>query len=184
MELLDALGSTFNHAGDVIGGVRPDQLNDPTPCTKWDVRTLIGHSLGVVMNMGRGARGEELLANLDASILVDDIGAQFQAEAAATLAAWRARGFDGEVNVGAGPMPVQAAISINLLDTATHSWDIARATGQREDLPDDVAAMVLGVCQSFVTDEIRGFAGFDPAVAMDDNATPTQKMVAFLGRMP
>jgi uncharacterized protein (TIGR03086 family) len=148
------------------------------------VQSLLGHTLGVVMNMGRGARGEDLLATLDASILADDFGAQFHAEAAATLAAWRAHGFDGEVNVGAGPMPVQAALSINLLDTATHSWDIARATGQREDLPDDVAAMVLGVCQSFVTDELRGMVGFDPAVAMDSSATPTQKMVAFLGRMP
>ena len=42
------------------------------------------------------------------------------------LAAWTARGLEGQIDIGAGPMPAVAGISINLLDTTTHSWDIAR----------------------------------------------------------
>jgi uncharacterized protein (TIGR03086 family) len=184
MELLEALSQTFDHAGKVVGGVQADQLSDSTPCREWDVRHLLSHMVGVVANMGRGVRGEELLADINSFPLETDFGAQFRAEADRTLAAWTARGVDGEVNVGAGPMPVTVALGINLLDTSMHSWDIARATGQDSNLPDEVAVTVLAVCQGIVTDEIRGFAGFDPVVDIADDAHPTDQLAAFLGRRP
>ena len=81
-------------------------------------------------------------------------------------------------------MPVTIALSINLVDIATHSWDIARATGQPAELPDGLATTVLGAAQGFVTDDIRSFAGIDPAVAVGADATPTERLVAFLGRRP
>jgi uncharacterized protein (TIGR03086 family) len=81
-------------------------------------------------------------------------------------------------------MPAQVGIGINLLDTATHSWDIARATGQDANLPDEVAAAALAECQGIVTDDIRKFAGFDPAVPVTRDANPTDQLVAFLGRQP
>ena len=60
MELLEALAQTFDHAAKVVAGVRPDQLDYPTPCRDWDVRALVAHTMGVVMNMGRGASGADL----------------------------------------------------------------------------------------------------------------------------
>ena len=184
MELLDALSQTFDHASKVVGGVQADQLAAPTPCREWDVQQLLSHTMGVVANMGRGARGDALLADINAFPLESDLGAQFRAEADRTLSAWTARGLDGEVDIGAGPMPVNAGLSINLLDTATHSWDVARATGQDPHLPDELAETVLAVCQGVVTDEIRGFAGFDPAVSIASDASPTDRLAAFLGRQP
>ncbi len=184
MDQLAALSQTFDHATKVVSGVRPDQLDGPTPCREWNVRTLVSHTVAVVANIGRGARGEELLADINTFPLQADLGAQFRTEADRTLAAWTARGLEGEVNIGAGPMPPQAGIGINLLDTATHSWDIARATGQDADLPDELAATVLAVCEGIVTDDIRAFAGFDPAVPVAGDASATDKLVAFLGRRP
>ena len=172
MELLDALSQTFDHATTIVAGVKPDQLDAPTPCREWDVRALLAHTIGVVANIGRGASGEELLADMNSMPLEADLGAQFRTEADRTLAAWKARGLDGEVNIGAGPMPAQVGLSINLLDTATHSWDIARATGQVAELPEDVAATVLAMGRGFVTDDIRSFAG------------ATDRLAAFLGRKP
>ena len=184
MELLDALSQSFDHTHKVIGGVGPDQLGAATPCSEWDVQALLSHTLGVVANMGRGVSGQDLLTDMNAFPLETDVAAQFRREADTTLAAWTARGLDGEVNIGAGPMPVAAGLSINLLDTATHSWDIASATGQDANLPDDLAATVLAVCQGFITEEVRGFAGFDAAVTVGPDATATEQMVAFLGRKP
>ena len=184
MELLDALAQTFDHAVRVVAGVQPDQLDGATTCRDWDVRALVAHMTGVVMNMGRGASGAELLADINAVPVEPDFGTQFRGEADRTLAAWVARGLDGEVNVGAGPMPARVGIGINVFDTATHSWDIARATGQDANLPDDVAATALAACQSIVTDDTRKFAGFDPAVAVGAAGSPTEQLVAFLGRQP
>jgi uncharacterized protein (TIGR03086 family) len=184
MELLEVLAQTFDHAAKVVAGVQPDQLDYPTPCRDWDVRALVAHTMGVIMNMGRGASGAELLADLNAVPLDLDVGAQFRDEVDRTLAAWRARGLEGEVDVGAGPMPARVGVEINLLDTATHSWDIARATGQDANLPDEVAGAALAACQGIVTDDIRTFAGFDPAVSISGDANPTDRLVAFLGRQP
>lgn len=184
MDSLDALARTFDHAAMVVAGVRPDQLDDPTPCRDWDVRALVTHMIGVVMNMGRGASGAELLADMNTVPLDAVIGTQFRAEADRTLAAWITHGLEGEVDVGAGPMPAQVGMDINLLDTATHSWDIARATGQDANLPNEVAATALAACRGIVTDDIRKFAGFDPAVPIAGDAGPTDRLVAFLGRQP
>ena len=185
MELLEALSESFDHANKVVGGVQPDQLDAATPCTEWDVRALLGHTVGVVVNMGRGASGSELLPSIEGfQIDTADPGTQFRTESDRTLAAWSTRADDDEVNVGAGPMPAKVALGINLLDTATHSWDVARATGQDANLPDALAMTVLGLCQGFITDDLRQYAGFDPAVAIDADASPTDQLVAFLGRRP
>jgi len=140
--------------------------------------------MGVLANCGRGAGGDELLPDGNAIPLDTDLGGQFRAEADRALAAWKACPLDGEVNIGAGPMPARAALSVNLLDTTAHSWDVARATGQDPTLPDELATTVLAVAQGFVTDDLRARAGFDPAIPVPTDAAPTDQFVAFLGRQP
>lgn len=184
MDLLTALSQTFDHTHRVIAGVRADQTGNPTPCAEWDVHALLGHALGVVAGIGSAVRGDAPPADEAGFVLADDAAAQFRSLADSTLAAWTDVDLTSEINIGAGPMPGSAALSINLVDTSTHAWDIARATGQPEDLPEELAALVLGICHGFVTDEIRGFAGFDPAVPVSADASSTTKLVAFLGRKP
>ena len=50
MEILEALDLTFQHAQQVIGNVRPDQLDDKTPCHEWGAcrDLLFEHQIGVV----------------------------------------------------------------------------------------------------------------------------------------
>jgi uncharacterized protein (TIGR03086 family) len=183
-DLVQALDGVFDYAAGVVKGVRPEHLDAPTPCPDWDLRTLLRHMTGVVVDMGRGAAGEELLADRDGYELADDVGAQFQAEVDRTLAAWRARGLDGQVDVGAGPMPAAAAISVNLVDTSTHAWDVATATGQDAALPEELAAAVLGVAEGFVGPELRQAVGIGPALPVTDDASATDRLVAFMGRKP
>jgi uncharacterized protein (TIGR03086 family) len=183
-DLVQALDETFDYAAGVVKGVGPDDLDAPTPCTEWDLRTLLRHMTGVVVNMGRGAAGEELLADANGYELEDDVGVQFSAELARTLASWKARGLEGEVDVGAGPMPAAAAISVNLVDTSTHAWDVATATGQDPALPEDLAATILGVAEGFVGPELRQAVGIGPPVPVPDDASSTDRLVAFMGRQP
>ncbi len=183
MELRAALTQTFDHTHGVIAGVRADQMGNATPCTEWDVKALITHALGVIAGIGSAVRSEAPKERA-AFALDGDPAAQFRALADGTLAAWKNVDLNSEINIGAGPMPGSAALSINLLDTATHSWDIARATGQSEALPEELAALIFGICQGFVTDEIRSFAGFRPAVPVSADANSTLKLVSFLGRKP
>jgi uncharacterized protein (TIGR03086 family) len=167
-----------------VAGVRPDQLDASTPCHEWDLRQLLAHTIGVIVNIGRGAAGEDLLPDLNALPLDTDVATQFRVEADRTLAAWSTRGLDGEIEIGAGPMPAMIGITINVLDTATHSWDIARATGQDGTLPEELATDILAMSRGFITDAVRNPAAFHAAVPVPADAGPTDQLVAFLGRQP
>jgi uncharacterized protein (TIGR03086 family) len=180
MELIDALDRTFQHAQGVIGNVRTDQYDDPTPCSEWVVRDLLGHTIGVVAGLGAAASG----APRPEFALGPDPAAQFQEAASSALAAWRTPGvLDRVIDAGPGPMPGRVLAGINLLDTATHTWDLATATGQSAELPDDVAESALEVSRATISPEIRA-GRFGPEVPARSGAGPTEQLVAFLGRQP
>lgn len=80
-------------------------------------------------------------------------------------------------------MPGRVLASINLLDTATHTWDLATATGQPSALPDEVANAALEAGLATISPDIRP-GRFGPEVAAPVGAGPTERLVAFLGRIP
>jgi uncharacterized protein (TIGR03086 family) len=180
MELVDALEQTYEQTYKVIAGVRSDQLDDPTPCADWNVRDLLTHAIGVVAGMAAATAGEPR----SEFVLGSDPAAQFRAAADANLAGWRRPGvMDETVNAGPGPMPGKVLANINLLDTATHTWDIATATGQPGTLPDAVAGMALEASRQIVNPKLRE-GRFDPEVDVTGDAGATDRLVAFLGRQP
>jgi uncharacterized protein (TIGR03086 family) len=180
MELIDALEQTFQHADSVISDVRADQYDDPTPCADWAVRDLLSHTISVVAGLGAAAAGDPPTE----FALGTDPAAQFRDAAAAALAAWRTPGvLDKIVDAGPGPMPGRVLAGINLLDTATHTWDIATATGQPTLLPSGVAEAALEAARATISPEIRP-GRFGPEVPAPPAAGPTEQLVAFLGRQP
>ena len=80
-------------------------------------------------------------------------------------------------------MPGRVLAGINLLDTATHTWDLATATGQPSTLPDGVATAALEVSRATISPELRP-GRFGPEVPVAADAGPTEQLVAFLGRRP
>jgi uncharacterized protein (TIGR03086 family) len=180
VDIIESLDSTFQHAHGVIAGVRSDQLGNSTPCPDWTVRDLLDHMIGVVTGLGAAAAGSER----QPFALAADPAAQFDVSSAAALAAWRSPGvLDRVVDGGAGPMPGRVLAGINLLDTATHTWDLATATGQPAELPDDVAAAALEASQQIISPEVR-VGRFGPECTAPDGSGPTERLVAYLGRQP
>ena len=180
MDLLVSLDHTFQHAGDVIAGVTPEQLDRATPCDEWTVRDLLGHMIGVVGLFGTMASG----APPEPFELGPDPAGQFRDLSRGTLAAWGRPGvFDEVLEARAGTMPGRVLATINLLDTATHSWDLARATGQPAELPDDVAQAALEASRQVVSEDLRE-GRFGPPLPAPDGAGPTDQLVAYLGRRP
>ena len=180
MDLIDTLDRTFAHADDVVAAVRPDQYDDKTPCAEWTVRDLLEHMIGVVQGLGAAACGRAP----EPFTLSADPAAQLRAAAASAMVGWRTPGvLDLIFDAGPGPMPGHALASINLLDTATHTWDLATATGQPSALPDDVATAALEASRAIVNAELRP-GRFGPEVPAPAGATPTEALVAFLGRTP
>jgi uncharacterized protein (TIGR03086 family) len=180
-DLVDSLEQTFTHAQSVIANVREGQYEDETPCSEWKVRDLLGHLIGVVAGIGAAAGGRSSPPPSGFE-LGPDPAAQFREAAAASLSAWRAPGVLERVIDGpAGPMPGTVLASINVLDTATHTWDLATATGQPAELPEAVAAAAVEASRMIVTPETRP-GRFGPELDAPAGASTTQRLVAFLGR--
>jgi uncharacterized protein (TIGR03083 family) len=59
-DLLDGCRRAVAGARALVEGVRPEDLAKPTPCEGWDVRTLIGHLVGVAENFTNALRGGEV----------------------------------------------------------------------------------------------------------------------------
>lgn len=179
MNIIDSLDRTFEHAHGVIGNVSVDQYDAPTPCDQWTVRDLLEHTIGVVAGLAGAAAGTAG----PPFELGPDPTAQFD-ESQAALAAWRTDGvLDRTVDGGAGPMPGHVLAGINLLDTATHSWELATATGQPFELPEPVAIAALEASKATIAPEIRP-GRFGPEMSVPADAGPTDRLVAFLGRRP
>lgn len=179
MDITNSLDQAFQHTHGIIAGVRTGQYNDPTPCEEWTVRDLLDHTIGVVAGLGVAAAGQAPSGEFELS---SDPAAQFKQAAAAALAAWQAPGvLDRIIDGPAGPMLGHVLAGINLMDTATHAWDLATATGQSSGLPDDVAEAAMEASRQIVSPEIRP-GRFGPELTASKNAGATERLVAFLGR--
>ena len=182
MDLVTSLDQTFQHAHGVIANVQPAQYGRATPCEEWTVGDLLEHMIGVVARLGAAAAGTP--PDGFASELSTDPAAQFQHAASAALAGWGSPGvMDRVVDGGAGPMPGRVLAGIYLLDTATHTWDLATATDQPRVLPVDIAEAALEVSLQTIAPEIRP-GRFGPELTPRADASATERLVAFLGRTP
>jgi uncharacterized protein (TIGR03086 family) len=117
-----------------------------------------------------------------------DYVAQFNKGAAKAVEAFAGEGaMERIMHLPFGDLPGSAFINIAAVDTFTHGWDLAKATGQPSDLDPDLATEMLGVAQGFLPDSLRGpegMAPFGPKVEPSASASPAEQLAAFLGRRP
>ena len=108
-----------------------EQLDAPTPCEGWDVRTLLNHVLQVQCYFRDHALGKEGGLTAEPPDLIgDDPVGRAEAVRADML---RVYGEDGVLEQS-GPM-----LGIAFSDVLVHGWDLARATGQDATMPAGLA---------------------------------------------
>jgi uncharacterized protein (TIGR03086 family) len=82
-----------------------------------------------------------------------------------------------------GALPGQMMAGIAFMEHVTHAWDVAKATGQDTTLPTELAQECLDVVTPMdAMLRMPGVCG--PAVAVPDDASLTDRLVAFMGRQP
>ena len=126
-------------ADSVIAAVKPDQLDDPTPCTEWSVRQLISHVVtGNLMFTSMVTGGPRPDRNQDQ--LGDDPLGAFRATARDLRAAFSAEGaLDRTYLTPFGEGPGAVLVNMRVVEMTVHSWDIAKATGQSTELDPPLA---------------------------------------------
>ncbi len=186
MDMLELLDGAFASTGRIIRNIRSVDLGGPTPCTDWDVQALINHTTWVVARFERTAADQEPpTAGPDDLVGADPAGA-FDRAATANLAAWSApNALAGTRRLPIGEVPAEMAAGVNFIDTLVHGWDLASVTGQDPALDPALAGAALEFSKVAIRDDLRGPG--KPFAAMVDvsaGASPTDRLVAFLGRQP
>jgi len=120
-------------AGATIAAVQSAQLTHPTPCTDYDVRTLMGHLLtvlGRVALLGEG--GDPLVLPLVTTGTADDKWNEtWMAAEHRVMAAWTDdETLDRLMVLPWAQVPGRAMLGIYTSELTVHTWDLATATGQ------------------------------------------------------
>ncbi|MFF7794258.1 TIGR03086 family metal-binding protein [Streptomyces sp. NPDC007991] len=119
-------------AAELIGSVRAEHLDGPTPCSEFDVRTLLSHLTGGTHRMAVVAEGGDAAAVRPFAEGVPDDGwtAAYDEGRTRAVKAWAADDLlDTVVRLPFGEMPGRAALSAYVLETVTHTWDLSEALG-------------------------------------------------------
>jgi uncharacterized protein (TIGR03086 family) len=175
-------------ACDIVAGVSPDQLSDPTPCTEFDVRALLGHLVAVLHRVASVASGEPAIgqAPLVTDVPDDGWGAAARAAVDDVRAAWSDPAvLDREMRLPFGTLPGAAALASYTGELSTHTWDLAVATGQSPAWDEQVLAGALRAIRGKLpTAERPPGVPFAEAVPVPDDAPLIDRLVAWQGRDP
>lgn len=179
--VLDSYRRVQRAAEDLVAGVRPDQFDDPTPCTEWIVRDLLNHLVYVDLlyagHIDRGERPEpgERIGDDPAAALRD---AGRRADAAFSRAGVLAESYPSPFGDIPGSVIVQHVVN----ELLVHAWDLAKATGQPTDIEPDLAEESLSVWRAWIGGLPRGGEGFGPERPVVDDAPAADRLAGYLGR--
>jgi len=190
MDAMDAVDASAARVVELVGQVRPEQWSEPTPCTEWDVRTLVGHLIAT--RQGYCA----LLAGGSAADLLSFITRQREAagtDPVATLisavrsvrAAFAEPGALGRtVSHPVGDIAGSQLLGMLVMDSVIHAWDLATAIGVDAGLDEQLVDQAYG----FLAPRAEGgrlyargsFA--PPARPLPEGATPLERLMHIAGR--
>ena len=184
-DIIDLYRKAAQHFGDLLRQVKDDQWDATTPCPDWTVRELANHLHGEnrwVPPIMEGKTIEEVGDALDGDLLGNDPPNEWDSGAKEAIAAAEEPGaFERTVHLSFGDVPGRLYIGQVLSDHVIHSWDLARAIGADEKLPDQLV--------QFAYDELtpqfelwRQAGAFGEAVSVGDGADLQTKLLAQSGR--
>lgn len=175
--------AALNWVAGLMAATRLRQLNWPTPCGEFDVRTLLGHLIGTAE---RGLRTAERRSARHVPHVVEDVPGALMATTYAALvtriaAAWEQLPGNGAVSAPWGDCtPLEAARGFTV-ETVVHGWDLAVATGRPSEAPAGIAQRCLPFAGSLIPARLRGVMYGMPVPAQPEEPA-TGRLARLLGR--
>src|ERR671916_2029842 len=155
----------------------------PAPVAGWRARDVVGHL--VEWFPGFLASGAGITLRPGPSVAEDPVGAwrthSDQVQALLEDPATQDRVLS---NPHIGELPLGPAVSqFYTADVFMHTWDLARATGQDENLDPGLCAELLAGMEP-MEEALRSSGQYGPRVAVPEDADVQTRMLAFIGRDP
>ncbi|MET9517529.1 TIGR03086 family metal-binding protein [Streptomyces sp. NPDC002994] len=170
--------------GGHVHAVRENQWQAPTPCTDWSVRDLVNHltveQLWVPPLVTEQRTIDEV--DIEGDVLGDDPVAVWDRAAADAREALAAPGaLERTVELSYGQTTCAAYCAQMVSDLVVHAWDLARAIGADERLPEDLVNFTVREVGPYSADlEKSGL--FAAPVEPPPGADVQTKLLALLGR--
>jgi uncharacterized protein (TIGR03086 family) len=183
MEPTEQLSHILPTLSSLVDRIEPAQMDEPTPCSEFQVRDVLDHMLTLGGTFAYAFRGEpapEIEApDTDGGVPVAD----FRKTMDDLLDAARSPGaMERTVASPVGDMPGETFARLVAFDGLIHGWDLATATGQSYLPPPEVVDAVDGFARAALTDDLRDRGMFGPATTAPWDATRLEQLVAFSGR--
>lgn len=163
-----------------ISAVRPDQWDNQSPCEDWKARDIVDH---IVKTSGHflGFIGRSLPE--DQPSVDDDPQGAFRAASGAVQARLddpetASQTYDGAMGTSTFEAGVDGFLSADLV---VHQWDLARATGQDEQLDLDEVRAIDATLRP-MGGMLRSPGAFGPEVEPAPDADDQTRFLNFLGR--
>lgn len=190
METHETMAKAADAVAEVVRNVKPDQLDAPTPCPGWDVRTLVNHVMfWSAVRSELAARKQTAPADDPVTEETDftaerDWQATVDTRLARAVAAWSEPGAtEGDTGLAGGTMPASLIASMMVGELVLHGWDLARATGRPFD-PDPAAIAVAHAMVTTMAPQGRELGAFGTEVPVPPEASPLDRLLGFSGRDP
>ncbi|MGI5340187.1 TIGR03086 family metal-binding protein [Streptomyces sp. CA-181903] len=168
----------------VAAAVRPERLDDPTPCTEYDVRGLLGHVVAVDHTLaGVASSGGYRPSGPPAAPQVADDGwvAALDEAGDRLVAAWDDESvLTAMYDVPWGKSPGYSVISFLVMETVVHTWDLNEALGRHVALDPELSELALKVAETLPSEGRAG--GFDAARPAPEGADVHTRLAARTGR--
>jgi uncharacterized protein (TIGR03086 family) len=187
MNLHSEMAAAAAESARIVGGVRGDQLSAVTPCTDWDLQTLLNHIiLWTAYSAERRARDEQVPDELVNKDFVAEPGyaADYAAQLDKAVAAWSdPAAWQRNLNVMGTATPAADVAALLIAEMVLHGWDAAKASGQQYTARDDVADAVLTAVEANA-ELFRKYQGFADPMPVPASASALHQALAQSGRDP
>lgn len=168
---------------EAVEQTAPESWDQPSNLGEWSLRDLVGHATGSAAKIVALAEDGEIWGRSEpADWICEDPAARLRELAAQLRDTLPGTDLDAPRVSPQGEVPLHRALSFPIADLALHSWDVHRSQGRQVELPADLLAFCRGLVESAPEDLLRRPGGFGPAQPAPEDATPTARLMAHLGR--
>ena len=183
-EVLGSYVCTLDWLEPRIAATKEGQLHSPTPCSEWDVETLLNHMLWTMLSyasLGEHGRLEERRTR--PTVSGGAYSPRFRSLADRGRAAWSAAGaLKRECDFPfLGRAPGGVVLGVHVADLLIHGWDLSRATGQDDRMDEGCAEFALHFSKAVLVTERRDHY-FDPPIESPNLGNAQATLIAYSGR--
>jgi uncharacterized protein (TIGR03086 family) len=169
---------------DAVKQIPSESWDLPSNLQGWTIRDLVGHVTGSAAKVVVLVEGGEIWQKPSEpdDWKSEDPAARLRELAARLQDALPSAEMDAMRPSPQGEVPLHRALTYPVSDLALHSWDVYRSLGRPVELPEDLLAFCRELVESVPEDMLRRPGGFGPAQPLPEDATPTARFMAYLGR--